>query len=587
MAAVRWEPGKVVRGEGKGAGTTRRRGSRAFTLAFIVASVLVSWGVLVAPLGAAAAGLEQAQPALQGTQEARERARLVLLYQNDLHGYLEPSDAENGSWGGIARIAHIVQSWRSRHPGGVLWLDAGDAFHGAPLASLLDGDPVVDVLNAAGLDAMALGNHDFNFGQARLVELMEQARFPILSANTVRFDANAPVGAPGGFGLVAATGEPLAPPVAFFDVAGIRVAVLGLTTPNTGTSMHPGAVAGLAFQDPVAVAAAWVPVLRKRADLVIALTHIGYSVDRELAAAVPGIDVIVGGYTHTLLEGAEQVGDTLIVQAGEFGRYLGVLELTVEGGRVIEHSARLVPITSDVPAHPDVEALVGRWAARLTDRLAEPVGRTAVDLGGGEDVLVRVQETALANLIADAFRDVAGADIGFVNGGAVRGFIPTGPIRFGDLTAVLPFGGNLVVLELTGAELVAALEQGLRAYPQMSGGFLQVSGLTFVFDPGRPVGERVVEVKVGGEPVDYGRTYRVAVNDFLAAGGSGHTTLARARVYLAADDDGGISVYDAVQAYLEKVGEVSPRVEGRIRTVETAGARAEPVGVGQPSPGGR
>src|SRR5690606_25011055 len=225
-------------------------------------------------------------------------------------------------------------SWRSRHPGGVLWLDAGDAFHGAPLASLLDGDPVVDVLNAAGLDAMALGNHDFNFGQARLVVLMEQARFPILSANTVRFDANAPVGAPGGFGLV------------------------------------------------------------------------------------------------------------------------------------------------------------------------------------------------------------------------------------------------------------AALEQGLRAYPQMSGGFLQVSGLTFVFDPGRPVGERVVEVKVGGEPVDYGRTYRVAVNDFLAAGGSGHTTLARARVYLAADDDGGISVYDAVQAYLEKVGEVAPRVEDRIRAVETAGERAEPVGAEEPSPGG-
>lgn len=503
----------------------------------------------------------------QGALSARQH--IVIVHQNDLHGRLDPIDDEGRSAGGFARIATLVEAIRRQHPDSVLWLDAGDTWHGTPLANLFAGSPVVEALNEAGLDAMVLGNHDFNFGQAMLAERAAEAAFPVLSANVVRDEG----------------GDTIVPPSAVFAVGGLRVAVLGLTTPETATSMHPGTLACLRFLDPVDVAAAAVPRLRKEADLVVVLSHLGFEADRELAGQVPGIDVIVGGHTHTALYEAVAVGDTLIVQAGEHGRWLGVLELTVEDGRVAAHASRLMPINHAIEPHPRVHAVIEAWLARVPELLEREVGSTEVDLGG-EELETRRRETALSNLIADAMRHETGADIALINGGAVRSFIPAGPIRMRHVYAALPFGGPLVGLYLTGAELVEALEHGVSRYPLQWGGFLQVSGVTLTFDPVRPAGERLLDVWVGGEPVDVTATYKVVVNDFLAAGGNEHVTLRRARVWFGSERGDGIGIQEAVTNYLRRVGPVAPQVEGRIRIV-SADQPAEPVleerGAGEPA----
>lgn len=497
------------------------------------------------------------------------RQHIVIVHQNDLHGRLEPIDDDGESVGGFARIATLVEAIRRQHPDSVLWLDGGDTWHGTPLANLFAGSPVVEALNEAGIDAMVLGNHDFNFGQAVLAQRAAEAAFPVLSANVVREEG----------------GDTIVLPSAVFTVGGLRVAVLGLTTPATVTSMHPGILAGLRFLDPVEVAAGAVPRLREEADLVVVLSHLGYDADRDLAGQVPGIDVIVGGYSHTALPEAVAVGDTLIVQAGEQGHWLGVLELTVEDGRVAGHASRLIPINEAIEPHPRVQAVIEAWVARVPELLETEVGFTEVDLRG--NVLEpRRQETALSNLIADAMRYETGADIALINGGAVRSFIPDGPIRMRHVYEALPFGGPLVGLYLTGAELVEALEHGVSRYPLQWGGFLQVSGVTFIFDPERPAGERLLDVRVGGEPVDATATYKVVVNDFLAAGGNGHVTLSEARVWFGSDRGDGIGIQEAVAGYLRRVGPVAPQVEGRIR-IASAGQPAEPAleeaGAGEPA----
>jgi len=484
---------------------------------------------------------------------------ITILHTNDFHGRLENFTAIDNIVGGSARIATLVKGIRESAPGIVLLLDAGDAIHGTILSNLFDGVPVIEVMNEIGYDAMEIGNHEFNYGQEILADRRDQADFPLLAANIV----------------VTATGEtpPFCEPYTIKEVGGKRIAIFGLITPDTPVVTHPKNVIGLTFLDPIETAAKLVPKLRPKADLIIALTHIGYEMDRQLAEEVGGIHVIVGGHSHTKIEVPERVGNeggnAIIVQAWESGKVLGRLDLMMRGKAIVRFSGELINVTKDVPEDPDVKAIIEPYAKELKEMMTEVVGKTLVPLDGsrapkpGIPSGVRCNETNLGNLVADMMRWASeGADIALENGGGIRWHrvFPAGNITRGDIYELLPFLNTLVMMDLTGAQIRAALELSVNKYPYEFGSFLHVSGLKFTFDPTKPAFSRVVNVWVGGEPLVETAVYRVATNDFLAAGGDGYTVLTLGTNFV----DTGIYLMDYMVEYLKAFSPVSPVVEGRI-----------------------
>jgi len=480
-----------------------------------------------------------------------EPTEIVIVHTNDTHARLQPIEVDGEQRGGTARIAAFVNVLNELYGGRVLWLDGGDTTHGTNVANLFYGESVIDVLNMAGVDAMAIGNHDFNYGQDVLRARIAQANFPVLAANVV----------------YTATGESFADAYAIFDVQGVKVAVLGLSTQDTPIVTHPKNVVGLSFLDPVEVARELVPVLRSQADLVVVLSHIGFDEDVRLARSVPGIDLIVGGHSHTRLDEPVLVGDTIIVQANEYGKFLGFVELTVDNGRIVQAAAALLPITGSAPVDLAVQARIDAWESQLDAALDVVVGTSLVELNG-ERQFVRTGETNLGNFVADVLREAVGADIGLTNGGGIRASIDTGDITLREIYTVLPFDNVLVGVELTGAQILAALEHSVSAYPEQLGGFLQVSGLSFTYDATKPAGQRVVEVTVGGQPLDLNKVYRVATNDFLAAGGDGYEMFLGARQFYGSQLADGEFLRDVVAAYILEHGVIAPQVEGRIRVIE-------------------
>jgi len=464
---------------------------------------------------------------------------LTILHVNDFHGALQPtrSGADRPEEGGAARLAALVKTERTPT---TLFLAAGDLMQGTNLSNLFAGRPVIEAFNLMGLDATAVGNHEFDNGQTALSERAAEARFPFLAANIA---GNGPW-----------------QPAVIRTVGSLRVAIFGLTTEETPVATHPRNVKGLVFNDAVATARRLVAELRPQADLIVALTHLGVEEDEKLAAAVPGIDVIVGGHTHTKIEQPEMIGGTLVLQAYERGVFLGRLDLEVTDGKVTAHRYRLVPVTAAAGEDPAVTALVAGYLQQLSGRMNEVVGTAAVDLEGGKDAM-RTRETNLGDLVADMMREASGADVALINGGTIRAGVPAGPVTVGTIYNVLPFDNWLISFAITGKELRESLETGVSRVEVRDGGFPQVSGMSFTFNPKAPAGSRITAVSVGGAPLDETRRYVLATHDFLAAGGNGFTVFAGHDPVF---NDSGRSLRVVLAEWWRQRGNVSYAVDGRI-----------------------
>lgn len=473
---------------------------------------------------------------------------LVILHTNDLHGRILEGRFDGMGFG---RIATHVNEFRDMYDN-VLLVDAGDTLHGLPIATLVQGESMVQVMNLVGYDVMAVGNHDFNYGQARLLELAAMADFPVLAANVYKAD-----------------GSRLLEPYVMKEMDGFTVAFFGLATPETLWKSHPAHVGDLTFGDPVTEARAMVDELSDMADVIIAIGHLG--IDEEtapahrsstVAAEVDGIHLFVDGHSHSVLDEGIMYGDTLLVSAGYYGAYLGVVEITLAEGEVTA-AARLISKEESEEVEEDaaVMALVEVLDEAQQAVLAEVVGETTVELMGERD-FVRAGETNLGNLLTDVMLHVSGADLAFSNGGGIRASVEAGPITRGDIISVFPFGNLIEVKEVTGAMMKEILEHGTSAYPEASGGFPHVGGMTYQIDLSRPVGDRIVNLMKDGEMLDMAATYQLATNDFLAAGGDGYDMLGELptlRRMMALDE--------AIVEYLMEAGTISPAVEGRITTV--------------------
>lgn len=431
---------------------------------------------------------------------------------------------------------------------------------GNPWANLVRGKSSIEVMNAMRFDAMVVGNHEFDFGPKVLKERIAQARFPVLGANV--------------------KGVPALKPYVIKNLQGVRIAIIGVVTPETPVTTHPRNVTGLTFSTPESAVKQYLPELKRRADIIIVLSHCGFQADRDLAAKIPEIDVIIGGHSHTKILQPELVGRTIIVQAWEHAKALGVLNLKVKDGKVIGFDGALQEISpaSGAP-NCQVQDIVARYERQVDSLLQRAIGETQVDLDGEH---VRTGETNLGDFVADVMRQAAGAEAAIINGGSIRTGIAQGKITVKDIYAVLPFDNYLVAISLTGVQIKAALEHGVARLEERSRSFPQVSGLTFTYSRSAPAGFRVKEVTVGGQPLDAQREYVVATNDYLVAGGDGYTVFGEA-LKSAGDytnlggtltssklayNDPGAWLRELVIAAIQARKTIAPKTEGRIKAVD-------------------
>lgn len=441
---------------------------------------------------------------------------IYVFHTNDVHGrVLEGQYAGMG----MTRIASLVNNYRDLNKN-VLFFDAGDMIHGMPIATLDKGKSIIKIMNMMKYDAMVPGNHDFNYGYKRLLELNQLSNFPVLAANVKK------------------DGELLFDKYIIKSFNNIKVGIFGLATPETVFKSHPDGVKGLIFENPVETAKNVVDILYNKVDIIILLTHLGLDASSDyyyrsstIAKQVSGITLIVDGHSHHRLEQGKLINNTLIVSAHEYNKELGAVEIIFNRGNFHSISAKLISKEEgmNVQEDADVLQLVNKIINNQNEILSEVIGYTTVELNGARE-FVRNSETNLGNLICDAILKKTGADIVLINGGTIRSSISAGYITVGNIIEVLPFGNSVITKKLSGTVIKEMLEIGANAYPEPFGGFLHSAGIKYTLDATKPKYSRISNIYIAEKLIDFDKKYIVATTDFLAAGGDGYNLLIEAPV---------------------------------------------------------
>ncbi|MDD3929909.1 MAG: 5'-nucleotidase C-terminal domain-containing protein, partial [Sphaerochaeta sp.] len=453
---------------------------------------------------------------------------LFIVHTNDVHARIVPGDGGMG----YAKLATMLKMGRAITDN-ILVLDAGDVTHGTNLANMFEGETVGVILDMLGYDAVAPGNHDFNYGKDRLVEAAKIAEeytdIKVLSANVLDEE-----------------GYLLFQPYQVYDFNGFKMAVVGLTTPDTATKTHPKNVEGVTFISDVLIenAQAALDYAHTLVDYVVVLGHIGMDADGAsgitsdyIAQNLKGIDLFVDGHSHTVLPQGKMVGDTMIVSAGEYMKNVGLVQLHVKDNKVTALYPMLIPAEdvlnakdselartygiSDIPDDPQVSEYIGYMDDQLSAKLNTVIATVPEKLDGVREN-VRTKPTNLSKLITMAMTAESGADFTITNGGGIRASIDAGDVTIGEVINVLPFTNIITVCEIKGSEVYAALEHGYSMLPKTNGAFSQTD-LQVVYNRYAAPGKRILRVLLNGKVLDKNATYKVATNDFMAAGGDGYT----------------------------------------------------------------
>ncbi len=507
-----------------------------------------------------------------------EPFRLTLMHTNDTHSHHEPQ-GRTGT-GGAARQATVIKAIRDSVDNSLL-LDAGDRFTGTLFHKYYEGVDNIKIMNALGYDAMALGNHEFDNGLEVLERFVSGVNFPVLSANV-------------DFGRLETLAAKI-PASTTLEVGGEKIGIIGLVTAETPEiTINFTDKDAITWSDDYAAAVNREVAILKSDGInkIILVTHIGLGMDKAVAARVTDVDVIVGGHSHTVVSSIfKEGGDTkyplsvegadgkpiYIVQAGDRDRFVGKLDLRFDkDGNVIRARGDLVRLTRYIEPDPEIQALVGELAEPINElkntAVADSTGTVVTSNQLMSNKSCRGQECLIGNLIADAIRAETGADIAMQNGGGIRADIDEGEVTVGEVLTVLPFGNTIATLTLSGADVLASLETGLSRVggPSGTGRFPQVSGIRFEYDPAKEPGSRVVSASVVNsegvaEPLDIGKQYTLATNNFMRTGGDGYHLF----------NDNAIDPYDygrpleeALIDYMIANNPVSVTLDGRIKVVQ-------------------
>ena len=504
---------------------------------------------------------------------------LNILHINDFHSRFDPitgsdsncdaeTDAAGECFGGIARLKTIIDDTRAKYEtGNSLLLSAGDNFQGSLYYTTYKSKVVSDFFNQMGFDVVATGNHEFDDGPEEYLKFIEAAEFPIIGGN---FDVTKDEGLRGKVrGSIV------------LDVGGEKIGSIGATTEDTPEIASPGDVE---FHDVIQyVRGASEALDAAGVNKIILLSHIGYNEDLNVAASLPLVDVIVGGHSHTLLsntaEGAAGPYPTMVtnpvgvevpvVQANQYGKYLGDIAITWDdNGVVTKAEGEPYLIDASVVANEDFKGQLETLLGPIEEMTSQVIGTTTDKPEGAREVC-RVEECSMGNLLADAILDrVAdqGATIAFQNGGGVRASIDAGEITVGDVLTVLPFSNTLATVQVSGADVIEALENGVSDIENGAGRFAQVAGLKYTYTLAKPAGSRISDVLVKGEgdtwvPIDEEADYIVVTNNYVRGGGDGYETFASGENPY----DFGPPLEQVVAEYLAKLGgEYTPYLDGRI-----------------------
>ena len=501
--------------------------------------------------------------------------KLTILHTNDIHSRIESinkydstcksdDEAESKCFGGVARIKTMIDAKRADMAGqNLLVLDAGDPFQGSLFYTTYKGAAEAEFMEAIGYDVMAVGNHEFDDGPAGLEAFIDAVSFPVISGN-LDLSSSAELKGKVGNHVV-------------LDVGGRKVGVISALATDTVETSSPGK--DVVFQDEIESLKADVAALEAEGvDIIIALNHVGLAKDLEIAAAVPGLDLVVGGHSHTLLSNTNDraagpyptmVGDVPVVQAYAYSKYVGEITLTFDDAGNVT-SAMGEPILLDASVVPDaaIATRVAEMGAPIEEMKQRVVAASGAAIEGNRSVC-RVQECEMGNLVADAMLDRVkdqGASIAIANAGGLRASIDEGEVTMGEVLTVLPFQNTLSTFEITGATVVAALENGVSQVEEVKGRFPQVAGLKFTWDPSVAPNEgRISDVMVatadGFAPIDMDKTYLVVTNNYVRNGGDGYKMFA-------GDDknayDYGPDLADVTAEYLAEHSPYQPYVDGRI-----------------------
>jgi 5'-nucleotidase/UDP-sugar diphosphatase len=501
-----------------------------------------------------------------GGPEKDKTTRITVMHTNDHHGRFWKN--RDGEYGMAARKTAIdsIRAEVAAQGGYSLLLDGGDVNTGVPESDLQDAVPDFKGMNLLGYDAMAVGNHEFDKSPFVLKMQRELTTFPMLSANIYR------------------NGERVFEPYKIFSLGGIKVGVMGLTTEDTRKMVHPDNIQGMEFRGVIAEAARTVPELRSKADIVIATTHMGHyedgnhgtqaTGDVEMARAVKGIDLVVGGHTQNpACMKAENVLDrayvpgtdckpdrqngTWIVQAHEWGKYVGRADFEFRNGEFTLVRYALIPVnlkksvkaadgktglvtyTPEIAEDKAMLALLKPFQEFGQQKLLVEVGSTDAKLEGDRS-LVRTQPTALGVMIGQAMMDKAKADFAIVNAGGVRDSLPAGKLNYKDILTVHPFGNTITFVDLSGAEVLNYLNAAAKM-SSGSGAFAQFAGVQLTITSGS-----VKDVRIRGAMLNPAASYRLAINNFVAAGGDGYPKLTTHPSYV----DTGFVDADVLRNYI-------------------------------------
>ena len=486
-----------------------------------VTVLLLTFGIVFGLFGAMPV---QAQ---DGTASGSTIFDVKIVHTNDIHARVEEDDYNQVI--GMDRLSGIAQAF-TEGADGSLMLDSGDTFHGQPIATLVKGESVAKLMKACGYDAMTTGNHDWSYGKERLKELGGIANVKILSGNIKNADGTSFFDTDELVKEITKNGKTL------------KIGVFGVSDPEMKNKTTPSNVEGLDFQDAVAYAKKEAAALKAEGcDVVIALSH---TLDpKNVAAQVDGVDLWLCGHEHIELSESVTTPDGSKTYVSESGHYLnsvGLINLNCtmdEDGSVhvdYEKTSVDYEAAQNYPKDASVTAVLDTIKAENETELNRVIGTSPVELDGVWEH-IRIGQTNLGNVITDAYLLATGADIAFENAGGIRASIAAGTVTYGDVINVSPYGNYVVTKKLTGAQIKEMLETSLTiqkncivandsgewdAWPNDSGSYLQVGGITVRFDPAQPAGARVLSVQKDGQELDDTKEYTVAVNNYLAGSDS-------------------------------------------------------------------
>ncbi|SHF26208.1 5'-nucleotidase [Ruegeria intermedia] len=502
--------------------------------------------------------------------------KLTILHTNDLHSRIESinkydstcdaeGEAEGKCFGGVARLKTVVDAKRAEMPdANLLLLDAGDPFQGSLFYTTYKGAAEAEFMEAIGYDVMAVGNHEFDDGPAGLAAFIDAVSFPVISGN-----------------LDLSSSAELKGKVqnhVVLEVGGQKIGIISALATDTVETSSPGK--DVVFQDEIDSLAADVAALEAEGvNIIIALNHVGLAKDIEIAEKVPGIDLVVGGHSHTLLSNTDDgaagpypmmVGDVPVVQAYAYSKYLGEIELTFDDdGNLVSAQGEPILLDASITPDPDIAARVAEMGAPIEEMKKRVVASASDAIEGSRDIC-RVQECEMGNLVADAMlARVAdqGVQIAIANSGGLRASIDAGDVTMGEVLTVLPFQNTLSTFEISGQGIIDALENGVSQVEEVKGRFPQVAGLKFTWDPSVAPNEgRIVEVLVAeGDsyvPIDPNKTYLVVTNNYVRNGGDGY------KMFTGDDKnayDFGPDLADVTAEYLAANAPYTPYLDGRIQ----------------------